>query len=470
MRFDSSQFLLGFLPIAVVGHLLLARAGIARLRMAWLALCSLVFYGWWQPYDVPILIGSVLFNFTVSRILLRDGIAVGRKRFWFLVGIGGNLALLGYLSYFSFLVRNINIVTEAGLPLRRIVPPLAISFFTLQHLAFLVDCRQGKGARYPLLEYSVFGMFFPQLLVGPIVHHREMMPQYLGTATPGSHRRDLAAGLFLMAVGLAKKVLIADTFAIWVEAGFGRPDQLDTLAAWLCVSGVVLRFYFELSGYTDIALGAARLFGVQLPENFDSPGKATSVEDFWKRWHLTLGRWMHDYVFVPLGGEGQRSATHRRNMWAMYLLIGLWYGPRWTCVLFGATHAAALGVSRLWARGGFALPKLGSRAVTYGFLHLSFVFLQAGSLTTAQAMFRALLGLNEAATGPADLESSLALIQGGAATVPLLLVFHGVALFAPSASQLARRFKPNLIYLAAFLLLAAASLAKMVFLGDLAGL
>ena len=352
MLFNSFVFIFLFLPVVCVGFFVLAKAS-PRLAAGWLTVASLVFYGWWNPVYVPLLLASIAFNYaTGMRIALlhERGRKTDGKRL-LLVAIGVNLALLGYFKYTNFFLANLLPLTGDAAPLPEIVLPLGISFFTFTQIAFLVDAHRGVAREYSFVHYALFVSYFPHLIAGPILHHREMMPQFQARSTYRLNWENLAVGLTMFVIGLFKKTVIADGVAGFVTPAFdaaaaGTP--LTLLEAWGAALAYAFQIYFDFSGYTDMALGASRMFGIVLPLNFRSPYKSRSIIDFWRRWHITLSRFLRDYVYIPLGGNRHGNARMFGNLFATMLIGGLWHGAGWTFVAWGALHGVYLIVNRGW--------------------------------------------------------------------------------------------------------------------------
>ncbi len=443
MLFNGYDYLLWFLPAALGTFFLLGRSPLAA--QAWLTVASLVFYGWWNPLHLPLIIASVVFNFIVARALQRGG-----RRMLLGVGITVNLSTLGLFKYADFFLANAAQVTGGAPALLHLALPLGISFFTFTQIAYLVDVYRRK-AREPLfVNYALFVTFFPHLLAGPILHHSEMMPQFAETSNKRPQAGNLAAGLFLLAIGLMKKVLLADTFAPIADAGFGAPATLAPLSAWAAALAYTMQIYFDFSGYTDMALGAARMFNIRMPVNFDSPYRATDIREFWHCWHMTLSRFLREYLYVPLGGNRHGELRTAASVLATFLLGGLWHGAAWTFVIWGLLHGAAMVAFRGWQRVGVPLPRALAWALTFLFVTVTWVFFRATSVAGACAMLRAMAGMNSVPASPtgdwlAQLQATLA----AALVVPpawtLLPPIIGLAIVwrRANSNDLALRFRPT---------------------------
>ena len=271
--------------------------------------------------------------------------------------------------------------------------PLAISFFTFQQIAYLVDSYRAETHEYDFLNYAVFVAFFPQLIAGPIVHHKEMMPQFSNVRNKVKNYHNIALGLFIFSIGLFKKVVIADTFAIWATNGFDVAEKLNLIEAWITSLSYTLQLYFDFSGYTDMAIGTALLFNIKLPINFNSPYKATSIQDFWRRWHITLSRFLKDYIYIPLGGNRNGEARTYTNLFTTFLLGGIWHGAGWTFVFWGVLHGMALVVHRAWHELGFKMNTILAWFITFNFINIGWVFFRAKEFEDAIKVLKGMIGM-----------------------------------------------------------------------------
>jgi len=391
--FNSYAFVLAFLPVVVLGYFAIARLS-ARGANAFLAAASLFFYAWWKLDFLWILLASVAVNYAVGHRLSRDAAAGRDGKPALTVGIVFNLGLLGYFKYADFFIENVNAVGGAHIPLLHVALPLGISFFTFTQIAYLVDAWKGKAAEYSATNYLLFVTFFPHLLAGPIIHHREMMPQF---ADPKLKRHDwenLARGLVLFALGLGKKVLVADTLAPWANAGFAQAHALTFADAWIAMLAYVMQLVFDFSGYTDMALGVALMLNIRLPINFDSPYRSADIQEFWRRWHITLSRFLRDYVYIPLGGNRGGEARMLALFVVTFAIGGFWHGAAWTYVIWGTMHGVALVVLHLWRKLGRPLPRHVAIAATFVFVSAALVVFRAPTLADAGAILASVFGLH----------------------------------------------------------------------------
>ena len=272
--------------------------------------------------------------------------------------------------------------------------PLAISFFTLQQIAFLVDTYEGLAKEKNFLDYTVFVTFFPQLIAGPIVHHKEMMPQFSSIKNKVINYKNITLGLLIFSIGLFKKVVIADTFAVWATNGFDVATTLNLLEAWVTSLAYTFQLYFDFSGYTDMAIGAALLFNIKLPQNFNSPYKATNIQDFWRGWHMTLSRFLRNYVYIPLGGNKKGEFRTYNNLMVTFVIGGLWHGAGWTFIFWGFLHGLALIVQRFWSKLGFKLWTWLAWLITFNFVNIAWVFFRAKEWDDAVKVLSGMIGLS----------------------------------------------------------------------------
>ncbi len=384
MLFNSHEFIFIFLPVVLIGYYLLCRRqGVTVTSRLWLVGASLFFYGWFKAIYLVLIAFSILFNFAVGRTMgLQES---HRRRQWMLLlGLLVDVGLLGYFKYYDFFVSNMDYVFGLNWTLKHMMLPLAISFFTFGQIAYLVDCyRREAPVRYSLLNYSLYVLFFPHLLAGPIVLHHEMMPQFDKLECAKPNWLNLSKGFHLFSVGLFKKLVLADTFASWVPQGFDVLPELTFWQAWICVIAYTLQIYFDFSGYCDMAIGLARMFNIYFPANFNSPYRANNIKDFWLRWHMTLGRFMSHYVYFPLGGNRKGKLRTYFNLMATFLVSGLWHGAGWTFVAWGGFHGAGMTIQRAWSDMGLKMHLGLSRALTLVFVMVAWVFFRATSMENA---------------------------------------------------------------------------------------
>jgi alginate O-acetyltransferase complex protein AlgI len=409
MLFSSYKFIFIFLPIITLAFAL-GRLHSARAAVVVLAIASLYFYAAWKHAYVFLLFGSILLNFSLGLLASQHG----RRRAIVIAGVILNLLLLGYFKYATFLVDNFNLLAGTSLKFDKIVLPIGISFFTFQQIAYLVDVERNAPVERNPVNFTLFVTFFPHLIAGPLVHHAEMIPQFKRTELK---RFSLLAarGIAIAVAGLFKKVVLADSFAQFATPAFQHVDSGGTISsfwAWTATLAYALQIYFDFSGYSDMATGLALMFGIRLPINFRSPYKARSIIDFWRRWHITLSRFLRDYLYIPLGGN--RAGTLRRyaNVMITMLLGGLWHGASWTFVAWGAVHGGCLVANQLWRGALVQMPGLNAAlsrvpkplrvvagwGATFSVVLASWVLFRAATMQGALSMLSAMLGISHSVT------------------------------------------------------------------------
>ena len=397
MLFNSYEFIFVFLPITFFIYFYLNHKRLTEASKGFLVCSSLFFYSWWNVAYLPIILSSMVFNYVIGRSLnktCKDKSKGFSKKSILIFGIVFNLSLLGYFKYTDFLIENFNLAFSSDADLLHLALPLAISFFTFQQIAYLVDSYRQETKEYDFLNYALFVTFFPQLIAGPIVHHKEMMPQFAKTRNKVKNYRNIAMGLFIFSIGLFKKVVIADTFAVWATNGFDVATTLNLFEAWATSLSYTFQLYFDFSGYTDMAIGLALLFNIRLPVNFNSPYKATNIQDFWRRWHITLSRFLRDYVYIPLGGNRKGGFRTYNNLMATFVLGGLWHGAAWTFVFWGFLHGLALIIQRLWSKLGIKLWTWLAWLITFNFVNITWVFFRAKEWDDAVKVLSGMVGLS----------------------------------------------------------------------------
>lgn len=417
MLFNSYIFILVFLPITLLVFVLAQKYWSLRTGLICVILASLFYYAYWKIDYLAILVSSVLINYSVGWILMGRSLPrwTGKRlRNWIMpnriaytltaLGVIFNISILCYYKYAGFFTFNVNKIFACSWSIPDILLPIGISFFTFQQIAFIADAYAGKVRDQSFINYAFFLTFFPQLIAGPIVHHSEVMPQ-LTNLDKRNTLSDFGVGLGIFTIGLFKKVMIADTLAVYANAGYGVLDQggdLSMASAWVTILAYSFQLYFDFSGYSDMAIGLGRLFGVKLPVNFYSPYKATGFIEFWRRWHITLSRFLRTYIYIPLGGN--RNGTFRQlfNLLIVMFLGGLWHGSNWTFVVWGMLHGVMLVINHTWNLfkwsksefTSFFITKKVCALFTFGLVTLFWIPFRANNLTDAKRMFLLVFGFN----------------------------------------------------------------------------
>lgn len=396
MLFNSYEFIFAFLPITFLIYFYLNYKRLTEASKGFLVFSSLFFYSWWNIAYLPIILSSMLFNYIIGATLSKNNINNHKfkKKSILTFGITVNILLLGYFKYMDFFIENFNFITTSNIELLHLALPLAISFFTFQQIAYLVDSYKCETREYDFLNYAIFVTFFPQLIAGPIVHHKEMIPQFKKLKNKVINYKNISLGLFIFSIGLFKKVVIADTFAVWATAGFDNAQILNLFEAWATSLSYTFQLYFDFSGYTDMAIGLSLLFNIKLPINFNSPYKATDIQDFWRRWHITLSRFLRDYIYIPLGGNRKSNFRTYKNLIATFILGGIWHGAGWTFIFWGFLHGLALVIHRAWSSLGFKLWTWLAWLITFNFVNIAWVFFRAKEWNDAIKVLGAMFSLD----------------------------------------------------------------------------
>ncbi len=445
MLFTSGEFIFVYLPIAILAFFLIARFAGRVAAASWLALASLIFYGYWRVEHTVLLVASIAVNYLFGSLILRARQAgnASSARGLLAAAVAANLVALAYFKYANFFLHTLANVSGARLGTFDILLPLGISFFTFTQIAYLVDVHAGKVSERNPVHYALFVTYFPHLIAGPVLHHAEMMPQFARPEIYRAYLRSLTIGLAFLTMGLAKKILVADTVAPLANDAFAHAElgPLTAASAWIGMVAYTLQIYFDFSGYSDMAVGLSMLIGVRLPYNFNSPYQARNISDFWRRWHITLSRFLRDYLYVPLGGNRRGRFRRYINLLVTMLLGGLWHGASWTFVVWGGLHGLYLVINHAWQwlwervpqqrhpRGPIAswVAKTSSVALTLLCVIVAWAFFRATTLGSAFGIVRSLFGGGAAASGES------AVPQGA---ILWLAIFGLIALFGRNSQQL----------------------------------
>lgn len=453
MLFNSYQFIFLFLPITAILFYAIAHIAHPRYAACWLILASLFFYGYWNPEYIPLLLFSILFNYAIGMAIIETGKRTEQKalmRFLLFLGVSVNLLVIGYYKYAIFFVQNINHALRIDVDIGQIILPIGISFYTFTQISFLVDAYKKRAKAYPFIHYSLFVTFFPHLIAGPILHHKEMMPQFSKPDTYRLHYENLAVGLTIFFMGLFKKVVFADLIAagyvnpVFDRVLIGHPlgHPFGLVACWGGALAYTLQLYFDFSGYSDMAIGLARILGIKLPINFDSPYKAVNIVDFWRRWHMTLSRFFRDYIYIPLGGNRRTPGLTYLNLMVTMVLCGLWHGAGWTFIVWGGLHGLYLTINQLWRRlfESSRLSKLQekrqfrivSHLITFLCVVVGWTIFRSADMKSAMMILKGMAGLNGLSLSQPDWQMWLSIS---------FLLF--IVWFCPNTQQIMGRFDPG---------------------------
>lgn len=458
MLFNSFEFIFLFLPIAFIVYFLLTANKLYMVSKIWLVIVSLFFYSWWNVAYLPLILGSLFINFFIGNLLGKENLRFNKKLL-LTMGIVLNVIFLGYYKYTDFFIDTINTALSTNMALLHLALPLAISFFTFEQISYLVDSYRGETKHYTLLDYSMFVTFFPKLIAGPIVYHNEIIPQFESKETKKINWSNISAGIFIFAVGLFKKVAIADTFAVWATSGFENSSKLTLIEGWITSLSYTMQLYFDFSGYCDMAIGIALLFNINLLQNFNSPYKALDIQDFWRRWHMTLGRFLTHYIYVPLGGNRKGKRRTYINIFIIFMISGFWHGAGWTFIFWGFLHGVASMICRYWKLAGYKMNKFVAWFVTFNFVNIAWVFFRAESWGQAIEVLKSMIGLNGIAL-PTFFENKLVILNNYniqfhnfylsnmevVQVVLLILISLYVCIMFKNSIQMMKNFKPTPLY------------------------
>ena len=428
MLFNSQAFILCFLPVVLGGYYALAGSRIAR--QAFVIFASLVFYAWWDVRFLPLLMGLTFANWAIAQAF-----GAWRRNWIVMGGVALNLGVLALFKYADFLRGTAYGLLDTPWQPWSLILPLGISFFVFQKISYLIDLKRGDRHIYGFLDFWMFVMFFPQLIAGPLVRHDEIIHQFRADPRGPALWRNLSQGAVLFLIGIAKKTGLADSLAPLADGLFARGavESLGAAEAWIGCAAYTLQIYFDFSGYSDMAIGLALMFGLALPLNFNAPYRAQSIRDFWRRWHITLSRFLRDYLYIPLGGSRCGPIRQLANLIATMLLGGLWHGANWTFVVWGGLHGAALALNHAWSERRLKMPRLLGWALTLLFVMVCWVLFRAQTFTQAGGMLASMVGAHGAGGFALDRTQTLLLLAGAV-----------VALVGPTSQQAAlERLRPS---------------------------
>lgn len=416
--------------------------------------CIAVFLRAWQWRFFPAFLISIGVNYLLGIGLgARSNEHPALKRCMLIMGIAANVALLGYYKYTDFGISNINYVFSSGIAFQNIVMPIGISFFTFQLIAYLIDSYRGQTAEYELLNYLLFITFLPQLIVGPIVHHDEVIPQYDALKQSGPDWVSVSRGIFLFSVGCAKKLTLADPLSEWSQTSFNQAQSLNMTESWAASLGYTISYYFDLSGYADMAIGVGLLFGIAIPANFNSPYKARNFAEYWRRWHITLSRFLGDYIFRSVYDKSRGSVNFYWALFVTFLVSGFWHGAGWTFVVWGIVNGIFVIWSHMMKRAGLALPHLLAWALTFAGVVATRVLFVSSSFSDAIHVLTEMLNYQSFSLTDNPHLSMRAPVY--------IAVGLFITLAFPNSNELAQRFRPTFRFGVASVLLIVVSLLNM---------
>lgn len=394
MVFSSFVFIFAFLPIVMIVYFVLSNFGNTTIQHVFLTIASLFFYAYFNISYLWIILASIVVNYILAKAMCgRYGVHCAVRKLLLILGILFNLGMLGYFKYYNFFISNLNTVFATDFTLKHIVLPLGISFFTFQQFSFLISIYKKEEEIQGFVPYALFVTFFPQLVAGPIVLYSEMMPQFLDPQNRYLNYNNISKGIYIFAIGLFKKLVIADTVALYVNNGFSTLNP-SLLVAWVTMLLYAIQIYFDFSGYSNMAIGLGLMFNIKIPINFDSPYKAESVTVFWRKWHITLGRALSTYVYIPLGGNRAGKFRHKINLFLTFLASGLWHGASWLFILWGALHGVFVVLENIFKKHLKKMPRILRIVATFLVVCLLWVLFRATSFDEAINLYRGLINFN----------------------------------------------------------------------------
>ena len=389
MLFNSYVFILCFLPFTIIGYYGLNHWKREEEAKWLLIIASLIFYGYFDVRYLPVILASICFNYGFSRVLL-DVKYEKYKRLVLVTGIACNVGLLFCIKYWNFFLENVNVILGSSLEMKQLLLPLGISFFTFQQIAYLVDSYRGETAKYNFTDYTLFVTFFPKLSMGPITLHHQLIPAFNKKESKKLDQSRLSLGIWWFAIGLAKKVLLADTLGKGVDFAYANVELLGGMDVLVVSILYTLQIYFDFSGYCDMASGIGEMFQISLPRNFNSPYKADSITEFWNRWHMTLSGFLQKYIYFPLGGSRKGMTRSILNILIVFLISGIWHGAAWTFMVWGMLHGLARVLHKVFQKQWDRVPKVIRWFMTFTFLNFTWVFFRAENLTQAGTLLKKL--------------------------------------------------------------------------------
>ena len=434
MLFKSYEFVFLFLPIVLLIYYWLGNRNKYDSATLWLIFASLCFYGYWNYRYVPLLLLSIIFNYMIGAFIRKKDY----KKGYLIVGLLGNLSLLAYYKYTGFFIEQINFISNTNLFIPEIVLPLGISFFTFTQSAYLVDVYRGEVSGYSFKTYCLFVTIFPHLIAGPIIYHKDMIPQFNNKNNYKVNYDNLSKGIALFSMGLFKKTAIADNISPWVGAIFSHYNQLNFLEAWAGAIGYTFQLYFDFSAYSEMAIGLGLMLNYKFPINFNSPYKSLSIIDFWRRWHMTLGTWVKSYLYIPMGGNRNGEFAKMRNLFLAMLIIGFWHGAGWTFIIWGGIHGSLLMLNHNWRRLNFQLPKVVCWGLTFFSVVIAWVFFRAENVYQAMQILSSMFDFNSISTSVETWRMRKNVVNTWSTIAGL-----GVLLCLPNPVIIIDKFRPN---------------------------
>ena len=468
MVFSSYEMIFAFLPIVLIVYFSLSKLTNGLYQKVFLILASLFFYGYFNPSYLVIIIASIIINYIIAWFMCRYEEKTSLKKILLAAGIVFNIGLLGYFKYYDFFISNINAAFNLDFPIKNLLLPLGISFFTFQQFSFLISVYKKEEKLGNFVDYSLFVTFFPQLVAGPIVLYNEMMPQFVDDKNRRFNFDNFSKGIYIFCIGLFKKLVIADTVALFVNNGF-EIINLSLPTAWIVTLSYTLQIYFDFSGYSDMAIGLGKMFNINIPVNFNSPYTSESITVFWRKWHITLGRALSTYVYIPLGGNRKGKLRTYINLFVTFLVSGLWHGAAWTFIIWGALHGVFMVIERRFNKIISKIPKYVRIVATFIVVNFLWVLFRATSFTQALNIYKGMFNFNNFSLsqipslcldGIVELPSKIAIIY----VVGLVLLLSFIVFFTKNSISKLENFKPttkNMILTVVLFVISVIHLSKL---------
>lgn len=468
MIFSTYQFIFLFLPVTFFGYFILNRFRLYSVSKIWLVVASLYFYGQGSPDFFPFFLASITGNYIVGIAMTKmEGNQSVQRKILLGVGLAGNIGLLGYYKYTDFFIENYNLLTGSDYALKHIVLPIGISFFTFQLIAFLVDSYRGETKQYDIINYLLFITFFPQLIVGPIIHHAEIVPQFEDERNLKLNYDNIARGLFLFAIGCAKKILLADPMTTNAQSFFNSvPDDPGLLLTWFSAIEYTISYYFDLSGYADMAIGLGLMFNIHIPQNFDSPYKARNFQDYWRRWHITLSRFLSTYIFRSVYKRDCKWRNYYIATMATFFVSGFWHGAGWTFIVWGLVNGFFVCTASWMKRKGWSFPAWLAYPLTALGVILARVLFVSNSFTDAWNVYRGMVNFSSLGSGLSEaLAAVWNFVKWHKSSGLILVIGIIICWFLPSSKKMTEKFKPSVwtaLYAGGLMLICVMQMNKVV--------
>lgn len=469
MIFSSYKFLFIFLPLVYIVYLILNKLKMNVVAKLWLVMASFYFYAQGSRQFLPYFIGSVGFNYLIGSLIgkVQGNSANRTKKVLLIIGLAENIGLLGYYKYTNFFIRNFNYITKGEIPMKTIILPIGISFFTFQLIAYIVDSYRGETKDYSFLNYLLFITFFPQLIVGPIVHHKDVVPQFEDINQGIFNMENLVMGIFMFSLGCGKKILLADPLTNFAQPFFNSGGAGSFWAGWFSTLAYTISYYFDLSGYADMAIGLGLLFNIKLPQNFNSPYKARDFQDYWRRWHMTLSNFLSQYIFKIAYKKRGGSFSYYYATMITFLVSGFWHGAGWSFIIWGFINGIFVCVASFMNKKNIRLPGILAWLLTFlGIMGTRVIFV-SGRVRTSLNVFRTLINFHEF-RGSSAIDSihiawsqALSFMADNYYSIIILFIGMGIAFFAKNSNEILSSFKPKLKYAIMAAVLLALSILQM---------